>query len=363
MQVPATLSIVIPCHDQASELELCLAALAAAPLEGMECIVVDDASTEAITGVRTSGIPVRFLRLPVCRGAAAARNRGAQQATGDILVFLDADVRVHPDTLALIAAAFARNPNLEALIGSYDDTPSAPGFHSRYRNLFNCYVHHTGRRDASTFWTACGAVRRETFLEHGGFDEHPHRIDDVEFGTRLFHAGRHIELCPEIQVQHRKSWSFLSSVKTDIWLRGIPWTFVILKYGRMPNTLNLDYRNRVSVALVWLAVVLVLIGQFSKAAHGPALLFVVGACLALAVYANRRLYRFFGQHGGVPFAAGSVAAHLLHLFLCGLSFLLGVVLFAVSPKESTAFPEHAIEHAIEHSEELDAPIALELGKE
>jgi GT2 family glycosyltransferase len=354
MDCPATLSVVIPCRNNPAELELCLAALAAAPVEGMECIVVDDASAEDIATIDTAGLGVRFLRLPVRRGPAAARNQGALHATGGILLFLDADVCVHGDTVPLIAAAFARDADLDALIGSYDDTPSAASFHSRYRNLFNCYVHRSGRRDACTFWTACGAVRRDVFLEHGGFDEDPRGIDDVEFGTRISQAGRHINLRPEIQVQHRKSWSFVSSIQTDIWLRGIPWTLVILKYGRMPNTLNVDYRNRVSVALVWLAVILL------PCVHRePALLAVVAGCVVATLWANRRLYHFFGQHGSRPFAAGSVVVHLLHLFVCGLSFLLGVALFALSAKSPAAIAEHSIGGTAD----LESAITLELGKE
>ena len=160
MDCSPLLSVIIPCRDNAAELRLCLAALTAGHVDRMECIIVDDASTEEIAAIDTAELRVRVLRLPVRRGAAAARNQGALHATGRILLFLDADVCVHSDTLPRITAAFAGNPCLEALIGSYDDTPSATGFHSRYRNLFNCYVHHAGRRNASTFWTACGAARR-----------------------------------------------------------------------------------------------------------------------------------------------------------------------------------------------------------
>lgn len=76
---------------------------------------------------------------------------------------------------------------VDALIGSYDDDPKSPDFISQYRNLMHCSVHQTGRSEASTFWSGCGAIRREVFLESGGFDETYVRpaIEDIELGYRL----------------------------------------------------------------------------------------------------------------------------------------------------------------------------------
>ncbi len=305
-------------------LERCLDALGQAPAAEMECIVVDDGSMDGSAQVALrAALTVRLIRLPLRRGAAAARNIGARQATGDILVFIDADVCVHADTLKLMARAFEENAALGAVMGAYDDAPSEPGFHSQYRNLLHCYVHRSGRREACTFWTGCGAIRREIFDAHGGFDEAPHTIDDVELGARLSRAGVRIELRPDIQVQHRKTWTLGSTVMTDIWLRGVPWTLLLWRDRRMPNVLNLDMRNRVSVALVWLAAVALGMGK-----AGGLLCALAAVLLGSALWANRGLYRFFSAHGGTVFAVQSAACHLLHLFNCGISFGLGSVMFA-----------------------------------
>ena len=52
-------------------------------------------------------------------------------------------------------------PGIAAVFGSYDDEPGAPNLVSQYRNLLHHFVHQTGRTEASTFWTGCGAVRRD----------------------------------------------------------------------------------------------------------------------------------------------------------------------------------------------------------
>src|SRR5690349_10239994 len=71
-------------------------------------------------------------------GPAAARNRGAAASDADILVFVDADVEVHPDALELIERRFAGDPELAAIFGAYDEAPADPGLASQYRNL----LHH-----------------------------------------------------------------------------------------------------------------------------------------------------------------------------------------------------------------------------
>src|SRR5947207_1321887 len=83
---------------------------------------------------------------------------------------------------------------LTALIGSYDESPLSAGFVSQYRNLLHCYTHQNGRREASTFWAGCGAMRRDRFVHHAGFDEryrYP-SIEDIELGVRLRQAGERI---------------------------------------------------------------------------------------------------------------------------------------------------------------------------
>src|SRR6476659_2845402 len=64
---------------------------------------------------------------PAGSGPAAARNRGAGASGADVLVFVDSDVEVHRDALALIERRFAADPELAALFGAYDDAPEDPG--------------------------------------------------------------------------------------------------------------------------------------------------------------------------------------------------------------------------------------------
>ena len=95
----------------------------------------------------------------------AAHPTGAARATGDVLVFVDADVLPHRDAFRRIRSAFRGQPELIAVFGSYDDSPPAPGAVSGFRNLLHHYVHQQASGDADTFWAGLGAIRREAFLD------------------------------------------------------------------------------------------------------------------------------------------------------------------------------------------------------
>jgi len=250
-----SISVVIPVRNAEATLHACLESLFFSKLQPDECIVVDDGSTDRSAQVAAL-FNVRLIRNTESRGPAHARNLGASLATQDTILFIDSDVCVLPSTLEKIAATFDRDPGLTGLIGAYDSSPASPEVVSRYRNLLHHYVHRNSSDRATTFWTGCGAVRRLQFLASGGFDESYSRpsIEDIELGVRLTQMGYTLRLDASIQVRHLKRWTFWDVVKCDIFHRGMPWTELILRTGRMPNDLNIQLQDRFSVAAVTLAI-------------------------------------------------------------------------------------------------------------
>jgi len=311
------ISVVIACHESTAVLERCLESLSRSALAPLECVVVDDASAEDVKAVAERH-GARLIRLGHRQGPAQARNMGALDARGRIILFLDADVCIHEDAITRIVDHFRRDPSLDAVIGAYDDSPAAAPFVSQYRNLLHCFTHRAGRREASTFWTACGAIRREAFLRCGGLDESFGRpaIEDIEFGTRLRDAGGRILLDPLIQVQHLKCWTLARMLHTDIFDRGIPWTRLILEAGSMPDDLNVRWSQRLSVILVFLLAL-----ALSSGSAGVAL-----GCTAAVAAVNWRFYRFLWRRRGVLFMLSAVPMHFLFHFYSGLAFVVGTIL-------------------------------------
>jgi GT2 family glycosyltransferase len=255
MATQPLVSVIVPIYAQddtgVALLQCALRALKSSTFNDFELIVADDGSPlakEIAAAVHEAG--ATLIRLDRRSGPATARNAGARIAASNLLIFLDADTSVHPDTVDRLVKKMTEHPGLDAAIGSYDRAPSAPGTVSRFRNLMHSFVHHNSNRRAGAFWTGCGVVRRSRFEALGGFDESYSRpsIEDVEFGFRLRAAGGLIELDPEIQVTHHKRWTLRSMVHADFFLRAVPWARFV-QPTRMPADLNFKMSDRISVAL------------------------------------------------------------------------------------------------------------------
>jgi GT2 family glycosyltransferase len=321
-KIMRTLSVVIPVFNSARSLELCLEALAQSSIHPLECIVVDDCSTDDSASVaRRRG--AELVQTPLRSGPARARNLGVERASGDLILFLDSDVRLHSDALTRILCHFDEDSGLDAVIGAYDDSPAAPAFLSQYRNLLHCFTHRAGRPHASTFWCGCGAVRRSVFLQSGGLEEWFERpsIEDIEFGARLTANGGRILLDPLIQVQHLKRWTFLNMLRTDVFDRGIPWTRLILRNRSMPNDLNVRGSQRASAAAAALLLATACLG-YPSAALGCAVLFIA---------LNAAFYRFLAARRGALFALRAAPLHVLFFLYSGMAFILGAVAHVISP--------------------------------
>jgi hypothetical protein len=234
-----------------------------------------------------------------------------------------------------VTEAFRAQPDLAAVFGSYDDAPSERNFLSRYKNLLHHYVHQSAREEAFTFWAGCGAVRRDTFLALGGFDERYRNpsIEDIELGYRLRKAGHRVRLCKALQGTHLKRWGVLSLLKSDFLHRALPWTDLILRHGRMANDLNLTVSGRLSVALSG-ALRASLLGAFLW----PVLLLAAGAAAAALVWLNADLYRFFWRKHGPWFALGTLPWHWFYFLYSGAAFLIGTVRHALGGTRSTGPP-------------------------
>jgi GT2 family glycosyltransferase len=287
----STFSVVIPAHNASAHLGACLHALNQSLETPLEILVVDDGSTDD-TGRIAEAFGATLIGAGPRLGPAYARNLGAGKAGGDVLFFLDADVCVKVDTLSRIARSFDADPELDALIGSYDNQPGATDFISQYRNLMHAFVHQTGAEQASTFWSGCGAIRRPVFMQHSGFSLEYKRpaIEDIELGYRLCRAGQKVVLDRKIQVTHLKRWTFWGLVKTDMLDRGISWTELILRDRRMPDDLNLQLSQRISVALVFVLVVLSASVALIEGA------FLMAPLLAIVFLMLARWWGEFGSH-------------------------------------------------------------------
>ena len=323
------ISVIVPVFNGSQHIGQCLDALNGQSYTAYEIIVVDDASTDDSVEI-CSRKGVKILKLEQQSGPAVARNFGSKRARGEVLLFIDADVVVHEDTIARVANDFVERPDIAAVFGSYDDTPAVKDFVSQYKNLMHHYVHQQSNPDACTFWAGCGAVRREIFDKVGGFDGERYpkpSIEDIELGFRLHRMGNKILLDKELQVKHMKRWGLFNLLRTDIFNRAIPWSNLIMQGRQRVNDLNLRMSDKICAGLVGL-----IVGILPFSILRIQLLYFIPLFLVIIFILQRRLYTFFLDRKGRKFLALAFPMHLLYFFYSAVTFVLCWIQRFVSEK-------------------------------
>ena len=197
-------SIIIPCHNVAETLETCLECATAQTYRDREIIVVDDASTDATVEIaRRFDVNVVVLDSQV--GAGGARNAGAARATGDVLFFVDADVKFSADVLEALRHVLESDRDCHAIAGVPDRVPLVRGTFQDFAALRYNYRFTRTATDCTSVPTWFLAMKRAMFDEISGFSEEFRGAggEEYDFGYRMTKKGYSIRLESGIVFTHR----------------------------------------------------------------------------------------------------------------------------------------------------------------
>jgi glycosyltransferase involved in cell wall biosynthesis len=225
-------SVVIPAYNAQATLGATLAALAeqTVPRAQYEIIVVDDGSTDGTAAIAQAGAD-RYLS-QANAGPATARNQGAAQARGGIILFTDSDCEPAPDWLEQMVAPLA-DLKVSAVKGAYrtrQDQLSARFAQAEFEDRYQLLQKHA---DIDMVDTYAAAFRRQVFSDMNGFDQSfsAANNEDTELSYRLVAAGHRLVFAPKAIVFHRHPTSFKKYLRTKFW-RGY-WRLVV--YRRFPD--------------------------------------------------------------------------------------------------------------------------------
>ncbi|WP_121116027.1 glycosyltransferase [Croceibacterium ferulae] len=180
-----SISVVIPAHNAAPWLAEAIASIVAQDVPA-RIIVVDDGSADDTAQVATRFAGVQVLRHDTPRGPSAARNSGARAATGDAVLFLDADDRLLPGALAHAAACMAAHPQAAFVYGAHrrvdaEWRPLTPPALERCEPDARLAFLRTN----CVGMIATALFDRARLLEAGGFDEALRQCEDYDLFLRL----------------------------------------------------------------------------------------------------------------------------------------------------------------------------------
>lgn len=185
-------SVIVPTYQRRDTVCEAVRALSAIAYNGtLELIIVIDGSTDGTAdAVREIECPFELKIISQeNRGAAAARNRGAAEATGEILLFLDDDMLCARDLIAQHARMYA--DGADAVVGDFPtDSGSPNGFLTDLIAEQAHWSRDNARLTPFDVFTGQLSVKRSLFEELGGFDESftangRYGNEDIDFGARL----------------------------------------------------------------------------------------------------------------------------------------------------------------------------------
>lgn len=231
-------SIIVPVRNRQEDLALCLDSLTTLqyPAEKTEIIVVDDNSSDDSLRV-AARFPVKVISMKTHKQVSYCRNLAAREAKGEILAFIDSDCVADPLWLQELIPAF-RNPDVGAvggLVDSYFEDKRLDRYEKVKSSLHvSTWFKRSSEKERFFYVPSCNLlIRRDLFLELGGFREDLHVGEDVDLCWRLQNHGEALEYRPVGKVYHKHRNSLL------------PFCIRRFQYGTSEPTLQQLHSDRI----------------------------------------------------------------------------------------------------------------------
>jgi len=319
------LSVIIPAEKGSGTLERCLESLSSSHHPAHEVLVVGDQIADQ---TRQMARPQGFMVYGqgAWKGRWAGRNLGAALSSGEILVFLDPEIRIRAETLSRIIEHFSAG-RAEVVLGIPAFQPLQDSFISRYESGRMHRAHVQSSEMVPWTSTSLMAMERSLFFQLGGFRGNfniPLDGRDMEFGERVIGAGFSIFLDKKLEVDYDERLSLGRVLRNDFRASSAAVQLVLVSRGFANSrgsrgVVFVPFKLLASVLLAALLAVSLVVSPWISWAPRWALLW-----LLLYVLAEVRLLRFYRDAFGRIFAGKALLVGLMDHLACGLGMVLGV---------------------------------------
>ncbi|HEX4914651.1 MAG TPA: glycosyltransferase family A protein [Vicinamibacterales bacterium] len=242
-----TISVIVCAHNEEHFIAACLHSLLAQTRRPDEVILINNASTDRTGEIARTVAGVRVVD-EERKGLVVARERGRQEATGELLVYLDADCRAPLTWLERVESRFLRDPALLALSGNYRffdwdwwgrtllrayDFTLGPATHLLVKYILRMGV---------VFYGGNFAVRRTALDQIGGFDTR------IEFHGEDTNLGRRLAAIGNVELRY-DCYLYTSARRYNAMGKGAVFRLYVrnfvseILYHRPKDTVHLDVRQ------------------------------------------------------------------------------------------------------------------------
>ena len=330
IQNKISISIIIPAYNCEISLAKCLQSLKQSSYPIHETIVVDDYSTDNTVRVAES-YGVTVIESTENKNANSRRNEGALLASGEILLFIDSDVLVQPDTIKNIVDIF-NSKELDAVVGLYAVPNRQSNLATKYKNIWIRYSYLKTKLTVDWIFGAVSAIKREAFIALEGFNiklHSQHGIDDIELGKRMSKLNYKIELNPSVVVEHLKEFQLIGLLKNDFnrsyWFVKLAASNNQLKDAPTKGFVNIYPTFIYSTILVWPLIITFLL---SFVYYPVAILFSI---LVITYHRlNFRFLKYFKKHYNLLNAVGVFFIIFWDHVSCSLGVIKGLLAWTLN---------------------------------
>ncbi|MEO8590127.1 MAG: glycosyltransferase family A protein [Flavobacteriales bacterium] len=236
------ISVVIPCYNVEDYIRPCLESVLGQTHQDLEVICVDDGSTDGTQRIIEEVRSANPARLSVIqqtnRGAAAARNKGLQHATGEYLQLMDADDLLDPRKIAHQVELTATLDKPDIIAGSYT-IQNADGSIMRHHiydkpglDVWFNLMHADLGNTVSNLW------KRSSVIGAGAWNEEQYSSQEYDLMFRMLRNGARAEFDPVslTTVRKRLSGSISQTNVAENWVRYVELRSRMLEHLRASST-------------------------------------------------------------------------------------------------------------------------------
>jgi len=313
------MSVIVPAYNSQDTIEKCLRAIKKSTYRDYEVVVVNCGNQNEISSIANKYADKVIKQQGIER--SHTRTTGIKAASGEIIVNIDSDVIIKPDTLTKIDDYFSHHPGVDALTGLLSKEHPNPDFFSQYKNLYMHYIFRKLPEKVTFLYGSIYAIRDETAHIYASDIK---IADDTALGQKLVSCGKKIAFLRDLEVIHLKKYTLLSFVKNDFQIP-FDWAKIFLKYkgwkqlGRNKTGYAHSPKEQLISVVLAPAIFLVLLGTLFGYASIPVLLFSILAWLVL----NFHFLAFLMTERGPIFGISAVFITFIDNMVMAMGILCG----------------------------------------